>query len=108
MILYDEDDRDWVAETAIANNSAIPEEISLFKQLDVTMRLDDNKNYNVIGSSIGDGLNFDITTQYPDGLPENVGALFFNIDNNFDVNIVESKQCANIGQRLFKINVKKT
>ena len=103
-----EDECQFVVETAIKNNLGDPEEIQLYNELSIAMELDDdNNNYNVVGSGIGDGVNFDITTSYPDGLPENIGTMFFNVDNSFSVDVIESQQCASAGERLFEINLKK-
>lgn len=107
MIDYDEEDRDFVVESAIKNNLGDPEEIRLYEELSLALELDDNKNYNVVGSGIGDGIDFNITTQYPDGLPDNIGTMFFNVNTSFDVNVVESQQCASVGERLFEISLKK-
>jgi len=108
MIDYDEDDRVFMVESAMKNNLGDPDEIKLFEELSLAIELDKNKEYNVIDAEICNGINFNITTQYPDGLPDNIGTMFFNIDNNFDVKILETNACADVGQRLFKINVKKT
>jgi hypothetical protein len=85
------------------------EEIELFNRLSLAMELDEDKDYNVAGKEIaeGKGIDFCITTQYPDGLPDNIGTMFFNVDNNFDVNVVETNQCASAGERFFQINLKK-
>lgn len=107
MIDYDEEDRDFVVEAAIMNNLGDPEEIKLYEELSLAMELDQDKNYNVVGSGIGNGIDFSITTPYPDGLPENIGAMFFNVNTSFDVNVVESQQCASAGERLFEICLKK-
>lgn len=107
MIDYDEEDREFVVESAIKNNLGDPEEIQLYEELSLALELDENKNYNVVGSGIGNGIDFNITTKYPDGLPDNIGTMFFNVNTAFDVNVVESQQCAAIGERLFEISLKK-
>lgn len=107
MIDYDEEDRNFVVEAAIKNNLGDPEEIKLYEEISLALELDQDKNYNVVGSGIGDGIDFSITTPYPDGLPENIGTMFFNINRSFDVNVVESQRCASVGERLFEINLKK-
>jgi len=107
MILYDEDDRRDVVEDAIKNNLGTPEEIELYNQLSMALELDKNDNYNVVNTGIGDGIDFGITTPYPDGLPENVGAMFFNVDTKFDVKVQETMICASVGERYFEISLKK-
>ena len=107
MIDYNNDDRTFVVNSAIKNNLGDKEEIRLYEELSLALELDENKNYSVIDSGIGNGINFNIITQYPDNLPDNVSTMFFNINNNFDVNILETNQCANVGERMFKINLKK-
>ena len=106
MIDY-EDDRAFVVDSAIINNLGDQEEIQLYEELSLALELDENKEYDVVDSGIGNGINFNIITQYPDNLPDNVSTMFFNINNNFDVNILETNQCANVGERMFKINLKK-
>ena len=107
MIDYDEEDWEFVVESAIKNNLGDPEEIKLYEELSLALELDKDKNYNVVGSGIGNGIDFNITTQYPDGLPDNIGTMFFNVSTAFNVNIVESQQCATVGERLFEISLKK-
>ncbi len=107
MIDYEEDDRLFVVETAIMNNLADPEEIQLYEELSIAMELEENKKYNVVNSGIGNGIDFGITTPYPDGLPENIGAMFFNVGSEFDVKVQETMRCASVGERYFEINLKK-
>ena len=108
MIDYDEEDRVFMVDSAIKNNLGDPEEIKLFEELSLAIELDSNKEYNVIDAGICNGINFNITTKYPDGLPENIGTMFFNVDNNFDVKILETNTYADIGQRMFNVCLKKT
>lgn len=105
--MIDEDDRSWVVECAIKNNLGTPEEIELYNELSMALELDENNNYNVVNSGIGGGIDFGITTPYPDGLPENVGAMFFNVSSEFDVKVQETMICASVGERYFEINLKK-
>lgn len=108
MIDYEEE-REFVVESAIKNNLGSKEEIELYEQLSLALELNNtNNSYDVIdsGIGIGNGIDFSITTQYPDGLPENIGTMFFNVSNDFNVNIVEISQCAEIDKRFFKINLK--
>ena len=105
--MINEDGRDFVVEHAIKNNLSNPDEINLFQELSIAMELEENKKYNVVDSGIGCGIDFGITTCYPDGLPENIGNMFFNVSAKFDVKIEETQECANLGERYFKVNLKK-
>lgn len=107
MVEYDEDDKEFVIETAIKNNLGDPDEIQLYRDLSLALELDQNKKYNVVNSGIGNGIDFGITTCYPDGLPENIGAMFFNVSTEFDVKVVETQICANLGERYFEISLRK-
>jgi len=73
----------------------------------MALELDENDNYNVVNSGIGDGIDFGITTSYPDGLPENLGAMFFNVDTKYDIKVQETMMCASQGERYFEIKLKK-
>jgi hypothetical protein len=103
----DEDDRSWIVDGAIKHNLGTPEEIQLYNELSMALELDENDNYDVVNSGIGGGIDFGITTPYPDGLPENVGAMFFNVDTKFDVKVQETMICASVGERYFEISLKK-
>ncbi len=102
-----EDDRGWIVDGAIIHNLGTPEEIQLYNELSMALELDKNDNYDVVNSGIGGGIDFGITTPYPDGLPENVGAMFFNVDTKFDVKVQETMICASVGERYFEISLKK-
>lgn len=73
----------------------------------MALELDEDESYHVVGSGIGEGLFFHVTTQYPDGLPDNIGAMFFNVSTDFNVKVQETTQCASSGERLFEVNLKK-
>jgi len=105
--MIDYDDRGFVIESAVKNQLGDPEEIQLYSELSLAMELDEDKKYDVVGSGIGNGIDFSITTCYPDGLPEKLGCMFFNVSINFNVNIVETQQCASVGERYFKIKLNK-
>jgi hypothetical protein len=104
-----EDSRMSVVEDAIKYNLASQEEIKLYEQLSFTLEMMQctANNFTVIGSGIGGGVDFSIATPYPDGLPENVGSLFFNVSTDFKVQVEESQVFAGRGERLFEINLKK-
>lgn len=86
------------------------DEIKLFSELNLAMELDENKNYDLVDCQldIEKGLDFRITTTYPDGLPDNLGIMFFSVDPSFCVNVQETNRCASVGERMFEINLKKT
>lgn len=106
MIDYDEEDRTFVVESAIKKNLGDKDEIRLYEELSLALELYE-KDYRVVDSGIAAGVNFSIATPYPDGLPFNISSMFFNVDNNFNVDIVESQRCAKAGERLFEINLQK-
>ena len=85
------------------------DEIKLFSELNLAMELDENKNYDLVDCQldIEKGLDFCITTTYPDGLPDNLGVMFFSVDPSFRVNVQETNRCASVGERMFEINLKK-
>jgi hypothetical protein len=107
MMECDEEDRTFVVESAIKNKIGNRDEIQLYNQLSLSLELMNDNNFNVIDSSIGDGINFGITTKFPHGLPEKVGLLFFNVNHEFDVSIKETSKCVYSGERYFFINIKK-
>lgn len=105
--MIDEDDRMFVTDSAIMHSLGTPEEIELYKELSLALELMENDNFHVCGSGIGGGIDFSINTPYPDGLPENVGALFFNISNKFDVKIKEISESTYSVERKFAVKIKK-
>ena len=65
-----------------------------------------NKNFNIVDSKIDNGIEFGITTEFPYGLPENIGIMFFNISTDFDVNVKETSKYVYNRERYFTINIK--
>lgn len=108
MIDYNRDFWEFIVENAMKKNVATPEEIKLYEQINIALELDKNEDYHIELSGIGNDIFFNITTQYPDGLPDNVGTMFFNIDRTFNVNVLETNVCADVGQRMFEVHVKKS
>jgi len=102
-----DDDRMYVVETAIRHKLGSKEEIELYEELSLALELMEDDNFKVAGSGIGGGLDFSIVTQYPDGLPEKIGLLFFNAPSNFDVKCIETSTYAENGERHFQIKLKK-
>jgi len=107
--MYDVDDeRMFVVDSAIQHKLGSREEIELYEEMSLALELMDDKSFSVANSSINKGVNFGIVTQYPHGLPLNVGTLFFNVDKKFDVQVKETSQCVYSGERYFQINLKKS
>jgi hypothetical protein len=102
-----EDDRMFVIDSAIKHKLGSKEEIDLYEELSLALELMEGENFKVTGSGIGGGVDFSITTPYPDGLPESVGTMFFNVSNDFKVQVKETQQCANNGERHFVIKLNK-
>ena len=91
MFNYDVDDeRTFIVESAIKNKKGSKDEIELYEQLSIALELMQNEDFNVIGSQICNGINFNITTEFPNGLPEKVGTMFFNVDTKYDVVVCET------------------
>jgi len=106
--MFDMDnDRMFVTETAIRHKLGTKEEIELYEELSLALELMGKEKFNVVGSGIGNGIDFSISTPYPYGLPENVGTLFFNVSTNFDVKVKETSECVYNMERHFEIKLKK-
>ena len=102
-----ENDRMFNIDTAIKHKLGTQEEIELYEELSLALELMESDNFYVTGSGIGGGIDFSIVTPYPDGLPEKVSMMFFNINKDFDVHIKELRQSADDGNRHFQIKIKK-
>ena len=103
-----DDDRMFVIETAIRHKLGSKEEIELYEELSLALELmDDDDSFRIVGSGIGGGIDFSVVTQYPDGLPEKVGLLFFGVPSNFDVKCHETSTYAEKSERHFQIKIKK-
>jgi hypothetical protein len=83
------------------------EEIDLYKHLNLALELMKNDSFTVEDSGLGKKLWYSITTPYPDGLPENIGTMFFNVNNNFDVKVEETQIYAGKGKRHFQVFLNK-
>jgi len=114
--MYDEDlDDDYrmcVAEHARQHNTGDKKDIQLYEELSLALELMQDDSFKVIGSRICNGLDFHIVTKYPDGLPANVGMMFFNVDNDYNVSVKEiplfTKGANNgITETNFSIKIKK-
>jgi hypothetical protein len=102
-----EDDRVSLVDLAIRHNAG-KDEIELYEQMSIAMELMKKENFEIINENVLPGrVHFEIATPYPDGLPENLGMLFFNADKNFSVNVVEYHDIVNSYSRFFDINFKK-
>lgn len=122
--MIDNDDRTFVIDSAIRNGLGSKDEIELYEQLSIALELSE-EDFDVIHTGIGDGIDFGITTPYPNGLPETIGILFYDVDFSFNVNVKEiidiyddndytPKYGVNIShfnveppERYFAINIKK-
>lgn len=107
-----EDQRMFIAEFARKYNKGSKEEIELYEELSLALELLQDNSFRVEGSRISNGIDFTIVTPYPDGLPVNVGSMFFNINNDFDVQIKRTDLytngiCKNPGEINFQIKIKK-
>lgn len=101
-----EDNRSLVIDSAIENGLGTKEEIDLYEELSIALELIDDNNFDVIYSGIGGGVDFGITTPYPNGLPETVGTLFFNVNSDFDVKVEETASDVDINERYFRVHFK--
>ena len=101
------DDRMFIIETAIRHNLGSKEEIELFEELSLALELIEDNTFHVVEGGIGDGIDFSITTKYPDGLPEKVSLLFFNVSTDFKMEIKEMPEFADIDERYFYVKLKK-
>lgn len=107
MIDYDNNDcRTSVVDDAIMKNLGSKEDIQLYNSINIALELSQD-DFNIIESSVGDNINFGISTKFPHGLPLDIGNMFFSIDNNYDVSIKETSRCVYSGERYFDINIKK-
>jgi hypothetical protein len=113
--MYDndiEDDRMRVMDYAICHKKGSKEEIELYERLSLALELKQNDSFRVEGSIICNGINFNIVTPYPDGLPVDIGTMFFNIDTNYSVSIQEDNLYTNgahkdPGEMNFNVWIKK-
>jgi hypothetical protein len=106
--MFDMDnDRMFVTETAIRHKLGSKEEIELYEELSLALELMEKENFKVVGSGIGNGIDFSITTPYPHGLPENIGQLFFGVSTDFDVKVKETSECVYNLERCFEVKLKK-
>ena len=98
-----DDDRVSLIDAAI-NHKAGRDEILLFEEMSLAIELMNKGNFDVVTSNVTEGrVRFAISTQYPDGLPENIGVLFFNADRNFDVKVTECQCIDEYDRKYFDI-----
>jgi len=102
-----DDDRMFVVETAIRHKLGTKEEIELYEELSLALELMNDEKFKIVGSGIGGGIDFSIVTEYPNGLPEKVGLLFFSIPADFDVKCQETSTYEDQGERHFQFKLKK-
>ena len=88
--MFDMDnDRMFVTETAIRHKLGTKEEIELYEELSLAMELMQDDSFRVESSKICNGIDFNIVTPYPDGLPVNLGSMFFNVSSSYSVSVKE-------------------
>ena len=102
-----EDDRMFVIDSAIKHKLGTREEIELYEELSLALELMESEEFQVVGSGIGGGIDFSITTEYPKPLPEKVGKLFFGVRSDFEVNCKETDTYADRDERHFQFKIKK-
>jgi len=85
-----EDERMCVIESARRHKQGTKEEIELYEELSLAMELMKTDSFRIEGSRICNGIDFHIITPYPDGLPVNLGSMFFNVSTDYNVSIKET------------------
>ena len=98
------DDRMLNINTSVSHSK---EEIELYKHLNLALELMENDSFTVEDSGLGKNLWFSITTQYPDGLPEKVGMMFFNVSTDYKVEVKELQMYTKDNKKHFHITLKK-
>jgi hypothetical protein len=102
-----DDDRVSLIDAAITHKAG-RDEILLFEEMSLAIELMNKENFDVVASNVTEGkVRFEISTKYPDGLPENVGMLFFNADRNFNVRVTECQGITDYDRRYFDILLQK-
>jgi hypothetical protein len=113
--MYDEDiedERMCVVDSARRYRHGTKEEIELYEELSIALELMQDNSFKIIGSQICNGIDFQIVTPYPDGLPLNVGSMFFNVSSNYSVSVKETNLFSNglhsdPGEMNFAVSIKK-
>jgi hypothetical protein len=101
-----DDEKGCLVNTRIDFKQGSKEEIKLYDEMALALELMHNDSFNVEQSGIGNGVYFSITTPYPDGLPLNVGSMFYNVSTDFNVNVKETPVYAGRGLRHFHVTLK--
>ena len=107
-----EEERMRVIEYSRKHCKGSKEEIELYEQISLALELMRDDSFEILGSQICNGIDFHIVTDYPNGLPINVGTMFFNINHSYDVNVKETPLYTNgigrdPGQTNFAIKITK-
>lgn len=106
--MYDiDDDMMFVVESAIKHRLGTKEEIELYEELCLALELMEDEKFRVVGTGIGDGVDFSLVTDYPNPLPVKVGMLFFGICSDFDVKCKETSTYEDRDEKHFQIKIKK-
>lgn len=109
MLRLDEDNRKLVVDSAIKNKVS-KDVIDLYEQIHMAIELMNSDDFEIVDSCIiNDIVRFEITTQCPEGLPEELGILVFNVDTKFNIDLKETAlgKCFGLNMRHYKISFKK-
>ena len=98
------DDRMLNINTSVKHSK---EDVELYEHLNVALVLMENDSFTFEDSGLGNNLWFSITTQYPDGLPEKVGMMFFNVSTDYKVEVKELQMYTKDNKKHFHITLKK-
>jgi len=96
--MYDEDLEDrrkCIVEYARQYHTGDKRDIQLYEELSLALELMQDDSFRVEGSRIYNGIDFQIVTPYPNGLPINISTMFFNVDIGYDVQIKETDLLTN-------------
>lgn len=107
-----EEERMRIVEYSRKHCKGTKEEIELYEELSLALELIQDDSFRVLGSRICNGIDFHIVTQYPNGLPVNVGSMFFNINTSYNVKIEQTPLYCNglhrdPGEINFAVRIKK-
>ena len=97
---------DTIFENNESYNHIDKENRELYDRLVLAMQLMDTDEFEIIRDHVEEnGIYFEITTEYPNQLPENLAIMFFNINHNFNVRINESYNVIDINKRHFFVEL---
>jgi len=104
-----DDNMECITDEIVMYELGNPKEIKLFEYLNTALDIIKSQRggFNVVNSTINDGIHYKITTNYPDVLPQEAGCLFFDIDAGFNVSCVELPPKESPSLRNYEINIQK-